>query len=85
MYVEKKIMVEIYGDQYPLITDGNEDHIRELAAMVDGKVREIARKSTYSHPGMRLGVLAALQIAEEYSQLRKDYNDLVAMIDKKQR
>ncbi|MBQ7516433.1 MAG: cell division protein ZapA [Schwartzia sp.] len=82
MCVEKKVMVEIFGEQYPLITDGDEAHIRRLAAIVDQKVREIARKST-NLSGQRLGVLAALQIAEEYSQMKKDYDDLVAMLDRK--
>ncbi len=82
MCVEKKIMVEIFGDQYPLITDGDESHIRALAAMVDERMREIARKST-NLSGQRVGVLAALQIAEEYSQMKKDYDDLVAMLDAK--
>ncbi len=82
MCVEKKIMVEIYGDQYPLITDGDETHVRRLAAMVDEKMREIARKSQ-NLSGTRVGVLTALQIAEEYSQVKKDYDDLVAMLDSK--
>ena len=82
MAADKRLVVEIFGEQFPLKTDGDEAHVRRVAAKVDRRIRELARK-TSGIPGLRLGILAALQFAEEYSQLKKDYDDLVDMVERR--
>ena len=42
----------------------------------------IARK-TRTFTGSRIGVLAALELADEYCQLKKDYDELLELLDEK--
>ena len=61
--------VEIYGQRYPLRTDGDDEYVRSLAGFVDRKMREVA-ESTPTVDSLKLAILAALNIADEYFQLK---------------
>ncbi len=80
--MEQKIVVEIFGETYPLKTDQDPAYLKKLAALVDSEMRMVAQQST-NFSGTRVGALAALKIADELFQLRKDYDELVAMIGRK--
>ena len=80
--MEQKIVVEIFGETYPLKTDQDPAYLKKLAALVDSEMRMVAQQST-NFSGTRVGALAALKIADEFFQLRKDYDELVAMIGRK--
>ncbi len=60
----KSIRVEIYDQAYNLRGVEDEEYIRELAAYVDAKMREIS-EATHTVDSLRLAVLAALHIADE--------------------
>jgi cell division protein ZapA len=69
------IRVEIYDQAYNLRgVDG--DYILRLAEFVDRKMRNVAEQ-TSTVDSLRLAVLAALNIADEYHILKKKY-DLLA-------
>jgi cell division protein ZapA len=69
------IRVEIYDQGYNLRgVDG--DYILKLAEFVDRKMRSVAEQ-TSTVDSLRLAVLAALNIADEYHILKKKY-DLLA-------
>ena len=69
------IRVEIYDQVYNLRgVDG--DYILRLAEFVDRKMRSVAEQ-TSTVDSLRLAVLAALNIADEYHILKKKY-DLLA-------
>ena len=69
------IRVEIYDQVYNLRgVDG--DYILKLAEFVDTKMRSVAEQ-TSTIDSLRLAVLAALNIADEYHILKKKY-DLLA-------
>ena len=53
-----------------------------LADMVDKNMRDVATK-TRSFSGNKIGVLAALQLADEYCKLKKDYDELVELLEDK--
>jgi len=75
----KKVTVEIFGTPYRLKTDGDPDILHRCAKMVDERMRRASTRSrTFSDP--KLGVLVALEIADEYFRLKKDYDELVAML-----
>ena len=82
MRMENKVIVDIFGESYPLRSDNNADYIRMLADMVDKNMREVATK-TRSFSGNKIGVLAALQLADEYCKLKKDYDELVELLEDK--
>src|SRR5216683_2225575 len=68
------VLVEIYDQSYNLRgTDA--EYIRKLAEFVDGKMRSVAEK-TSTIDSLRLAVLAALNIADEYHLLKKKYDSL---------
>jgi cell division protein ZapA len=60
------ITVEIYNQTYHL-SGQDADHIRKLAAQVDGKMRAVAAQGR-TVDSLRVAVLAALNLADELSQ-----------------
>jgi cell division protein ZapA len=69
------IRVEIYDQVYNL-RGVDADYILHLAEFVDTKMRSVAEQ-TSTIDSLRLAVLAALNIADEYHILKKKY-DLLA-------
>jgi len=67
---EPILKIEIFDQSYNLNTDGNEEYIQELAAYVDGKMREVA-EATRMADSLKVAVLAALNIADELHSLRE--------------
>ncbi len=77
---KKKVVVEIFGEMYPLKSDEPADYVRRLAKLVDDNMRDVAKK-TRSFSGTKIGVLAALHLADEYYKLKKDYDELLALLE----
>lgn len=70
------VRVEIYDQVYNLRgTDA--EYILKLAEFVDGKMRSVAEQ-TSTVDSLRLAVLAALNIADEYHLLKKKYDALAS-------
>ena len=63
------VRVEIFDQPYNL-RGSDADYIIQLAQYVDGKMRAVA-EATSTVDTMRLAVLAALNIADEYHLLRR--------------
>lgn len=62
--------VEIFGTVYRVRKSDDEEgseHLREVAALVDRKMREISQQARSSDAG-RLAILAALNLADELLQ-----------------
>lgn len=60
-----RVRVNIYGEEYTIRSEGDEEYIRQVAGYVDRKMREIADKApNKSHA--RVAILAALNITDEY-------------------
>ena len=62
--MKRSVTVQIAGVRYSLKTDEEDRVIKTIAAMVDGKMREV-QKHTRTVDTQSVAVLAALQIAEE--------------------
>jgi cell division protein ZapA len=60
------VTVEIYDQAYHL-SGQDTDHIRELAARVDAKMRAVAAQGRTAD-SLRVAVLAALNLADDLSQ-----------------
>ena len=69
------VRVEIYDQVYNL-RGVDAEYITKLAEFVDGKMRTVGEQ-TSTIDSLRLAVLAALNIADEYHILQKKY-DLLA-------
>ena len=66
---EQTIRVEIYNQNYSIRSDGDNEYIIDLAEYVDRKMREIA-SGTLTVDSLKVAILAALHIADEYHQLK---------------
>jgi cell division protein ZapA len=70
------VRVEIYDQPYNLRgTDA--EYILKLADFVDSKMRRVAEQ-TSTVDSLRLAVLAALNIADEYHLLKKKYDSIAS-------
>ena len=62
--------VEIFGSTYHVRGDKDPELLQELAGLVDAKMREIAQQVSTVDTG-KIAILAALNIADELLQCRK--------------
>lgn len=63
------VKVEIYDQEYHMRGELDAEYIRRLAEYLDSKMRSIAQR-THTVDSLRVAVLAALNIADEYHQLK---------------
>src|SRR3982750_4538146 len=66
---EQSVRVEIYNQTYSIRSDGDNEYIMDLAEYVDRKMREIS-SGTFTVDSLKVAILAALHIADEYYQLK---------------
>lgn len=66
---EHSIQVEIYNQTYSIRSDGDNEYILQLARYVDGKMRAIS-SGTLTVDSLKVAILAALHIADEYHQAK---------------
>ena len=67
-------VVEIFGQTYNVRGDGDPDYLTELAQFVDSRMREVAGQVATVDP-VKIAVLAALNIADEFSRYRIQRQD----------
>lgn len=77
--VAQSIRVEIYNQTYNIRSDGDNDYILRLAEYVDGKMREIS-SGTLTVDSLKVAILAALHIADEYHQLKNQQQQTDAQL-----
>jgi cell division protein ZapA len=63
------VPVEILGQRYPIKSALDDHYVAELASYVDEKIRSVA-EATPSSDLVRVAVLAALNIADEFFRAR---------------
>ena len=78
-----RYVVDILGQQYPLkAEEGTEEELKAAAELVASKIQE-ASSATRTKDVGRLGILTALQLAGEYNKLKKDYDELMELLENK--
>jgi cell division protein ZapA len=63
------IQVEIFGQKYSLKGGADADYIRELAGLVDSRMKDV-QKGMGTADGYRIAILAALNLADELYRAR---------------
>jgi cell division protein ZapA len=71
----ERVQVEIFGQMYTIKGKDDPGYIRELAAFIDVKMKEI-QKGTGTVDPHRVAILMALTIADELYRLRERYGIL---------
>ena len=77
-----KTEIRILGQKYTIKGELPEEQMKELAAYVDGRIREVLDKSPNITP-LNAAILAALNIAGEYKTLRKEQKEITDRISQK--
>ena len=80
---DESVRVEIYDQAYNL-RGSDPQYIKKLAEFVDGKMRTVAQQ-TATVDSLRLAVLAALNIADEYHILKRKYEAVSGDFDQRAR
>ena len=65
----QSIRVEIYNQTYNIRSDGDSEYLTKLADFVDSRMREIS-SGTLTVDSLKVAILAALHIADEFYQLK---------------
>jgi cell division protein ZapA len=73
--MKRSVTVQIAGVRYALKTEEDDRWVKQVAAFVDGKMRDV-QKHTRTVDTQAVAVLTALQIAEELFTERRDAVDL---------
>ncbi len=73
--MDTKIQVEIYGQPYQIRAGADPEYIQNVARYVDLKMREIA-STVPTVDSLKIAVLAALNITDEFFQLRLHQKDV---------
>lgn len=77
--VEQSIRVEIYNQTYNIRSDGDNEYIMRLAEYVDSKMRDIS-SGTLTVDSLKVAILAALHIADEFHQLKNQQKQTDAQL-----
>ncbi len=66
----KQYKIDIFGENYTLISDETEEHVKKSAQHIDLLMKEIASKMPIVN-NQKTAVLAALQLASDLVYLKK--------------
>ena len=81
---KKSVRVTIYNQPYTLAVSGEPGEVESLAQSVDALMTSIAQRAG-NVDGMKVAVLACLQLADQARGMERDLNDLKARVDTKTR
>ena len=70
--------VEIFGQTYNVRGEGDPEYLAELARFVDTRMRDVAAQVATVDP-LKIAILAALNIADEFSRYRRRREDAVGI------
>ncbi|RLA81398.1 MAG: cell division protein ZapA [Deltaproteobacteria bacterium] len=76
---KRSVEVYIYGQKYVIRSESSEEYVREVASLVDRKMREVAQRGR-SVSTLNVAVLAALNIADELLKSSRDNEELLKRI-----
>jgi len=77
----ESVQVEIFGQVYNIKGQDDPAYIRELAALVDAKMKDVQKETGTVDPH-RVAILTALTITDELHQLREQDAALEKSTDK---
>jgi len=75
-----RITVEINRTRYTIVGDESEEHVKEVARLVNDKMEEV-RSANQHLDTSRLAVLTALNTMNDYVKLKKEHETLLAMLE----
>lgn len=79
-----RTVVSIMGQEYRVKGTEPEEYVKQLAAYVDKKLRQIMQKNPQL-PLTKAAILLAMNLADEYHKLQEDYETLIRLIEEEKR
>ena len=73
------IQVEIFGESYNVRADEDREYVEDLARYVDAKMKSITTTGGRGN-SLKIAILAALNIADEYFKLQREHEGLRATL-----
>ena len=77
-----KADIRILGTKYTIRGDASEKEMQELAAWVDGRIKEVIDKAPNITP-LNAAILAALNIAGELQSIKKEQKEIAGRLSEK--
>ena len=77
---KNKLNVTIFNEQYAIKGEADQAYIEKVASYVDNKMEQIAEMNEMLS-AKQIAVLVALNLADEYLQLRHDYDELIKLLN----
>ena len=73
--IENKVVVNIFGEDYPITGVDDPEYITQIAKYVDSRMKEIAEISR-AKARDKVAILAALSLASELHEKKANLNDI---------
>ncbi|ENH97038.1 hypothetical protein J416_07577 [Gracilibacillus halophilus YIM-C55.5] len=80
---QSRTTVHIYGRDYHIVGDEKKEHVRQVAALVDEKMREI-HEVNKSLDTTNIAVLTAINTMNDYLKLKEEYEILQNLLEEKE-
>lgn len=74
-----QVTVKVLDEVYTIRGDEDSQYIFQLAEMVDERMRDVRQQDPYLTHG-QVAVLGALNIADQYMKLKRDYEELMELL-----
>lgn len=69
----RHVTFEVLGQKYSLYTEASDADVQEILGMVKSRIEAQAGGGANVLPSIKAAVLASLNVASEYVELKKDY------------
>jgi cell division protein ZapA (FtsZ GTPase activity inhibitor) len=78
--MKRALDVEILGQKFTISSDADETYMLKVAGYVDGKMQELLHSSK-TLAKSNIGILAALNIADEYHRLKESQDAILHKVN----
>ena len=73
--MERLVIFEVLGQEYPLYTDAPEADVQEILDLVKSQLETNCQSATYGLPSNKIAILASLNMAGKYVGLKREFEN----------
>lgn len=77
------VKVNIMGQEYMVRTDADPKYIKKVAKLVEDRMDEVKQSSPETSSQLRIAVLSAMNIADEFLTITKSKNEVIDKFESK--
>ncbi len=77
------VKVSIYGQDYPVKAQADPTYITSVANFVNEKMEEVEKSLAKSQSGLRIAILAAMNITDELFNCNKEKEEVIRNLSEK--